>query len=444
MGTTTSAIFNGNSRYSQDFQAVIDRTTAIASLPITQMQNQKKDLTDQTTALTGLGDKFSKLQSAIDGITQSLGGGSFQASVSDPSKLSVTLSDGAVEGNYSIEVLDAGSFATSMSTSSWVNAPGAPHPYKISIGGVQHSIFATDNSAGSVAAAINSQYGSQVHATVINVGSTDTPDYRISLQATALGDLKPDLLDGSTSLQTQKTTGVKAHYIVNGSGVDVYSFSQTVAITNGVAVHLKDKAPGSPVNITVTRSSSAVSDALQAFATAYNAAVDEVDKQHGQSSGALAGDSIVSQLSGVLGKIATYTDGSQTGSLAALGLDLDKTGHLTFNSFQFLAADLTGSSGITAFLGSTTQGFIKAVTDAVNGVEQAGTGLLSSAERSVQSESARLDGNIADQQAIVDRMKAQLQARMAASDALIASMEQQYNYLSGMFSAMQTAANQNK
>src|SRR5215470_4831699 len=104
MGTTTSAIFNGNSRYSQDFQAVIDRTTAIASLPITQMQNQKRDLTDQTTALTGLGDKFSKLQSAIDGITQSLGGSSFQASVSDPSKLSVTLSDGAVEGNYSIEV----------------------------------------------------------------------------------------------------------------------------------------------------------------------------------------------------------------------------------------------------------------------------------------------------------------------------------------------------
>src|SRR5262249_37795155 len=127
-----------------------------------------------------------------------------------------------------------------------------------------------------------------------------------------------------------------------------------------------------------------------------------------------------------------------------LGLDLDKTGHLSFNSFQFLAADLTGSSAVTAFLGSTTQGFIKAATDAVNGVERAGTGLLSAAKSSVQSEISRLDAHIADQQAIVDRMKAQLQEEMSASDALIASMEQQYNYLSGMFSAMQTAASQYK
>src|SRR6266550_5286105 len=112
MGTTTSSIFNGNSRYSSDFQAVIDRATAIASMPITQLQSQKTSLTDQTTALTGLGDKFSKLQSAIEGITQSLGGSSFQATVSDPSKLSVTLGDGAMEGNYSVEVLNAGKYAT--------------------------------------------------------------------------------------------------------------------------------------------------------------------------------------------------------------------------------------------------------------------------------------------------------------------------------------------
>ena len=32
MGTTTSSIFNGNSRYSSDFQAVIDRATAIEGL----------------------------------------------------------------------------------------------------------------------------------------------------------------------------------------------------------------------------------------------------------------------------------------------------------------------------------------------------------------------------------------------------------------------------
>src|SRR5215471_6505255 len=387
MGTSASSIFNGNSRYSKDFQAVIDRTTAIASLPITQLQNQKTAFNGETTALTGLGDKFSKLQSAIDGIARSLGGSSFQAEVSAPSKLSVTLGDGAVEGNYSIEVLDAGAYASSLSTAKWVAAGGAPHTYKIVLDGVQHSVFAADNSAASVAAAINAQYSDKVRATVVNVGTNADPDYRISMQAVALGDLQPDLLDNGVSKQTQKITGVLAHYIVNGSGSDVYSASQTVSITDGITVRLKDKAPGVPVNITVTRASSAVSDALQAFTDAYNAAVDEVDKQHGPTDGALAGQSVVGQLSAVLGRIATYSaDGTQTGSLAGLGLDLDKTGHLSFNSFQFLAADLTGSSAVTAFLGSTTQGFIKAATDAVNGVERAGTGLLSAAKSSVQSE----------------------------------------------------------
>src|SRR5215813_745739 len=113
MGTTssaTSAIFNGNSRYSSDFAAVISRATAIASLPITQLQTDKTDLSDQATALTTINDKFSAIQTAVDGIAQAMGGSSFQTEISDTSKVSVTLGDGAMEGNYSIEVEDAGAY----------------------------------------------------------------------------------------------------------------------------------------------------------------------------------------------------------------------------------------------------------------------------------------------------------------------------------------------
>src|SRR3954453_20873113 len=138
MATAASSIFNGNSRYSADFQAVIDRTTAIASLPISQLNSQKSALTDQTTALAGLDTKFVALQTAIGNIAQAVNGGSFEASVSDPNKASVALGDGAVEGSYSIEVVDPGAYATSLSTASWVAAAGAAHDYKISIGGVQY------------------------------------------------------------------------------------------------------------------------------------------------------------------------------------------------------------------------------------------------------------------------------------------------------------------
>jgi flagellar hook-associated protein 2 len=447
MGTTSSAIFNGTSRYSQDFQAIIDRATAIASLPISQLNNDKAKLTDQTTALTGLDSKFSALETAVEGIQQALGGSSFEATISDPSKVSATLGDGAMEGNYSIEILNAGAYATSMTTASWVataNPPGQKHTYQLSLGGVQYDVTPDDNSAATVASAINAQYGDKVRAMVVNVRTSDDPDYRISLQSTQLGDLAPDILDGGTSLQSQQTTGAQAHYIVNGSGQEVLSSSRSVAISDGLTLNLLGSDPGNPVNITVTRSSSALTDALSAFATAYNSAVDEVDKQHGQAAGALAGQSLVLSLSEVLRGLGTYSSpGSSIGGLADLGLELGTDGHLTFNPFTLLAAGISNSAGVSAFFGSSsTGGFLKWAADSLDGVEQAGTGLLPSAEASVTSQSTNLDQTIADQQARVDRMKEQMQEQMAAADALIAAMEQQYTYITNLFQAMQTADNQ--
>lgn len=449
----TSSIFTGNSRYSADFQSAIDRATAIASLPISLLNNQVTALNDQTTALTGLDTQFQTLQSAVAGIGTALNGSAFDATISDPTKLSVSLGDGAVEGNYSVEVTNAGVYAASMTAATWANDSGAAHRYQVSIGGTAKDLTVANNSAGSVASAINAQFGDQVRASVVNVGSVDAPDLRVSLQATSLEDLNPDILlvtptEGGgdptiTSLQGYKTTGVKAHYIVNGVGTGVDSTSRSVSIATGITVNLKAADIGNPVNITVTRSTSALSDALQTFTTAYNATVDLLDKQHGQTTGALSGQSLVGDLSQALSQVVTYSSSSQISGLGSLGVDLDATGHLTFNAFNLLSADLTNSSGVTSFLGSATGGgFLKSVSDILNRVEQTDTGLLPSAEANAKEQVTGLTNSIADQQTRVDDMKARMQAQMAAADALIATMEQQYNYLSGMFSAMQTASQQ--
>jgi flagellar hook-associated protein 2 len=439
--TTSSTLFNGNSRYSADFQAVIDRTVAIASLPISQLKAQKTAIDDQTTALTGLDSKFRSLQAAVDKITAAVGGSAFDASVADDTKVAVTLGDGAQEGNYSVQVVDPGAYASSLSAASWVAAAGSPHPYKLTISGVQHELFAYDNSAASVATAINSQFGDQVRAVVVNVGSGQNPDYRLSLQATKLGDIAPDLTDSGVSLQTQQTTGALARYIVNSSGKTVTSSTRSVSIATGVTVELRATSSNA-VNITVTRSTSALSSALDAFAAAYNSAIDEVDKQHGTSSGALAGQSIVGGLSKALSEIVTYNQaGGGLAGMDSLGLELDKTGHLTFNSFKLLATDLTNSTGVTAFLGSASgSGFLKLVTDRLKSVEGAGTGLLPSAEATLKQQGLNIDSNIATAQDRIDAMKVRLQEQMAAADALIATMEQQYSYLSGLFESQNSAS----
>ena len=652
MATSSSGIFTGSSQFSADFQNVITRATAIASLPMTQLNTDKTNLSSQADALTGLDGKFKALQTAVQGIADSLTGSAFVATVSDPTKAGVSVSTGAAEGDYTIDVVNAGVYATSMTASNWVGGTDSTRTYQLSVGGVNYSLSPADNSAASVVSGINSSYGDKVHATLVNVGSSANPDYRISLQAVKLGDLKPGLLVGSVSagnlqtpqsvgsdilatsqtaqtwdsnpaltyqlsiggtaydiatsdttaqgmvdainsqfgdkvtavlvdvgngtadyrisltaavpgnarpdilvtdgvadpaslqtqqaagsdtkatsqtasawiapagpalgyqlslggvsyrltvadnsldsivsalnsqypskvtaskvdvgtsgahdyrlsltavapgdlqpnlvlgasdVQTQQATGAMADYIVNNSGQHATSDTRSVRIATGITVNLLARDNGTPVDIVVTRPTSAVSSALSSFVSAYNAAVDEIDQQHGTTAGPLRGESALSALSRVLSGLATYSDGSSgISGLSDLGVDLDKTGHLTFNQFTLVGTDLSNSAGVDAFLGSTSSGFLKLATDSLNSVENSVTGILPTWSAGVQDQIANITQTIAEQQARVDQMTQQMTEQISAADALIATMEQQYNYLSGMFQAMQTADAQYK
>jgi len=445
MGTTSNAIFTGSSQFSQDLQSEVTRLVSLASLPITQMKNDLTNLQNQSTALTGLDSQFASLQTAVQQIQDAMGGSAFEATVSDPTKLSVSLGDGAMEGVYSVDVVSAGSYGTSMTTNAW-NSTG-PHTYQLTLdsGTTTYAITPTDNSIASVAAAINNQYSDKVRAIVVNVGSTSTPDYRISLQAVALGTGTPDILDNGSSLQTG-TAGAQAQYIVNGSGNTVTSTSRSVSIANGVTVNLLAGDSGKPVDITVTRSTSALSDALSTFATAYNAAVDEVDKQHGTSAGALTGETVVNDLSQTLSAIATYTSpGSAISGLADLGLSLDKNGQMTFSPTTLMSADLSNSSAVASFIGSATSGgFLQTAIDTLSSLLDPVTGTLKTGETDVQNQITDTNTRINTKQDQVDQLQQQLLEQMSAADALIASMEQQYGYISGMFQAMQVADQQYK
>ena len=66
-------------------------------------------------------------------------------------------------------------------------------------------------------------------------------------------------------------------------------------------------------------------------------------------------------------------------------------------------------------------------------------GMLKNAESNVKSQITGLTNSIAQKQDKVNQMQVQLQSQMAAADAMIATMQQQYSYISQMFQAMQTA-----
>jgi flagellar hook-associated protein 2 len=445
MGTTSSAMFTGSSQFSADFQNVIDRAVAIASLPISQLNHDLTALENQSSDLSGIDSKFAALQAAVTGIGEAMTS-AFETDISDPAVVSATVGAGAVEGNYSIQVEDVGAYTSSMTASAWGSQASAPgQTYQLFIGGRKYAdLMPEDNSAGSVAAAINAQAGDKVRAVVVNVGSSSAPDYRISLQGTALGDIPLDIRYDGASLQQEQVQGREAKYIVNGSGKTITSNTRAVTVSDGLTLNLLSSDPGHAVNLTVMRSTSGLATGLSAFADAYNAVVDALDRETGQTDGALAGQAIVRELRQSLGDLATYSAaGSAQGGLATLGLDLDKTGKMTFNPFTLMAADIFGSGAVNAFLGSATGGgFLKSATDALNALQDPTTGLIKQQEAALTSQISSTNAQIAAQQDQVNQLQQRLQEQMAAADAAISAMEQQYSYLSSMFQAMRVADQQ--
>ena len=357
-------------------------------------------------------------------------------------------SDGPMNGSTTLDLQRTGSASlqtqqipvTSLSAASWdatADAAGSRSTYNLVIGSSTYSFTPADNSAASVAAAINSLYGSHVHASVVDLETGGSPDYRIALQGPAGAfDIQKTSV---TSFQKEQTAGALAAYEINSSGVMNTSATRNITVSYGVTATLVGTS-GNPVGITVTRSTGALNTALSGFADAYNAAVTELGTQRGQTSGALQGQSIVNQLSNLLSSISTYSSSGQFSGLASLGLDLGTNGQITYNALTLMSADLTSSTGVTAFLGSATGGgFLKSATDALTSVEDPTTGLLKTLETDMKSQITDLGTTISTKQAAVDAMQLQMQNQMAAADALIASMEQQYSYLSGLFQAQQTA-----
>jgi len=440
-----STNFTGTSQYSGDLQNAINHAVQVADLPIELLQNQQTALTGQSTELTTLDGLVTNLQTAVQSIQSAMDGSSYTATVSAPTVVSATLADGAQEGVYPIEVDSIGAYASGATSSNW-GTPATSATFKLMVGGTAYAISSTDTSASGIASAINSQYGNLVQATVLNVGSGSTADTRVSLQAVSLGAQTLGLQTSSgTSLFTQSVAGSQAEYSVPGTGAaSVETNSRQVVISPGVTLTLLAADQGTSVDVTVSRPDSTLSAAISSFATAYNNVATEISNQHGlngQAAGALEGNTILQNISQALSKIGTYSASSgDVDNLKSLGLDLGLNGQMTFTSLTLAATDIGNSPAVDAFLGNSTKsGFLEAATNALTILEDPTTGVVKTTETNLTNQATALGTTISTKQAAVETMTTNLTNQMATADAALSTLEQQYNSISSLFAAEQTA-----
>ena len=442
MSSSISPLFTGVSSYSNDLQSVITRAVGIASLPLHQLQNQLQDMNGQSSALSGLDTAFAALQSSIGTFDSAMGVDSLAAISSDPTAVGAKVGAGALPGDYTIDVSSVGSATTTISNPS---LPAVADPYNSSISsasnftltvnGKTFGITPTGNGLMSLAQALNSA-SAGVQASIINTGSSASPQYRLAIRSANLGPDTIQLNDGTRDLLDSLSTGATASYTVNGLGTPIQSTSRTVTLAPGVTVNLlQPTASGQPVTVSVSRNMDSAKTAISGFVTAYNAAVDALDKQVGKDAGQLSGQSIVRTLYSTLRQITQFGGASGGArSLTAIGVNLDGHGKLQFNQTKFDSASI---DDVANFLGTTSGGgFLKTANDALNSAEDPVSGSLQAAIQQVKSGITHQNDLIAANQQRIDDLQANLQERMAAADALLASMESQKTFLTNLFTAM--------
>ena len=457
-----NTLFNGTSRFSADFTQVINRSVAIASLPLTQMQQQRVKSGDESTALKTVEAKVLALQASLIGIGSTLTTGSWQTSSSDNSVLRPSSTDGVAEGTYTLQVNKLGVFSTAVSTidpGNSITDPGSgdfvtPGSTQLTVTlkdwdtGVTTVLDPATISGGSlqeVADVINEKYGTTVKAVIVNLGTTASPNYQLSLQSVTLGKVAIQVSDGTRDLMNvdlndsaDASLGELVEYKVNGATVT--SNTRTITVAPNLTAELLSAQPGKNVTLTVGRTASAFKSSLSNFITSFNSLSAELDQQ---SSGALRGNSILSTIRQQLRSAVSSPLSEGFGSMANIGLEFTKEGQLSFNSSLFDTATAGKLESLNAAIGSaSTSGFLKVATDALNTLEGGvGGGLLNATIETVDDSVKAQDARIAAQQERIDQLTRDLETRMGAADALIAQLEQQANYFTNMFESMR--ANQN-
>jgi flagellar hook-associated protein 2 len=443
--SSTSSIFSGTSRYSSDFQDIIGRSVSIASLQLSLMQTQLRTVQSESSALLSIDSKFESLLSAVSGLSSAAV--SQSSSVSNGSILSATVSSEAIYGTYTVKVIDPGSYGLTGSkdglaivTEPSSSSLSTSSKFTLTVGSEQFTIEPASNTLSALVDAIN-RAGAGVEATLVNMGSNESPDYRLSMRNTALGGVGVMLNDGGTELLDATSLGTVAQYQLNGNTTKtIESSSRTVTISPGLSVTLLKEGE---CTVGVARSTSAVSTAISSFVSAYNAAVDALDAQRGKDAGALKGNPILNTLQQALRELTSYSAGSgeAVSSLAQLGIDLDSSGKMSFNVSTFNDAASAGTANLSAFLGATTSdGFLKSAYDILNGLQDESNGAITSTLNGLEDETSAQQTRIDAEQERIDLLEQNLIERMASADAAIASLEQQVKYMTSLFDSMRSSS----
>lgn len=443
--------FTGVSKYSSDFQTIIDRAVSIASLPLKMAQNQQTDLLAKKQLLAELnsaaGDVGAKLTAlgtvgANQGIT---------ATSSNTAKVSILGTNASSPALYNItEISSLARAAAETSQSGYATTDETA----VSASGDMDLIFgppgkettthihldsSTNNLIG-LRDKINS-LNLGVNANILTTGTGTDPNY-LSIGASASGANTLRLVEnpgaGGTEALTSANQGADTVFKLNGVTVRK-SGTLINDVVPGVSFNILAKTGADEtVAVTLGSDSSAISRALRDLVGSYNTAARLVDAQIGKTAGLLSGDNVVREIQQSMRAMMTYAGTGGIKSLAALGIELGKDGQMSFNSDTFNALSSPGITAAFSFLGTTRTG-LGGISRQFTAISDPVTGMAKLQQDQYDKTDARLTKQVDDLSTRITDMQASLAARLEIADQLLAALDSQQLMLTSSIDSLNYA-----
>lgn len=370
----------------------LERRRSVDLLQIEQLEQQSRQ-----SALATFGTKLADVLAAVDKLRDPSSALARKASSSDTSVLTATAGSGALNGTTQITVHDLArnSVATSAtgvaSGTSTVAAGAGTFAFRVGSGDVQSIAIDTTTTLDGLASAINA-LGAGASATVVNLGTTATPDYRLRLASRDTGTSSElTIVTDDTSLGVAVTqNATNASFSVSGFATPFTRESNVVNdVVSGVTLSLENT--GGPVNVTVSTDTATVKKDVEAVVTAFNDLVAFVNEQSAVTqdttsedrdvaAGPLAFDSTVrSVVDGLRTALSSTIDGldGDYSLLAEAGVTATRDGTLKLDVAALEAALGSNESSVSELFGGSAAsgGVFDRVHDYLSGVTGAG-GLL--------------------------------------------------------------------
>jgi flagellar hook-associated protein 2 len=279
-----------------------------------------------------------------------------------------------------------------------------------------------------------------LRASAVRVG---TDRYRLLVESVETGaqqDFALTGLDGGQLLGGQSVRAATDSRISLGAGITVTSPSTAFAdVVPGVSLTLAGSTPaGTTATVTVARDASGATASVKELVGQVNSVLTEISSLTGydaasKKSGVLSGDPGVRALRSAILQAVHPPDG---GSMATVGIELDRNGQLTFDEEAFAEAYAADPAGVAAQFTTGGDGFAARMEKVAAAASEPTEGTISQSISGRRAGIARLESGIVDWDRRLELRRTSLERQYAALEVAMSQLSSQSGWLSSQLAGL--------